>query len=75
MKMEMPGVTLRAFPFGAFSGIVQTGILLVSHPFRRKTRNGWGTEVYSKSENALDCGDLAREKAFAESRLGFYRVN
>ena len=23
------------------------------HPFRRKTRNGWGTEVYSKSENAL----------------------
>jgi glycyl-tRNA synthetase beta chain len=26
---------------------------LVSHPFRRKKRKGWGTEVYSKSQNAL----------------------
>ena len=39
---------------GAFSQIVQTGISLASHPFRRKTRNGWGTEVYSKSKNALE---------------------
>jgi len=26
---------------------------LVSHPFRRKKRNGWGTEDYSKNKNAL----------------------
>jgi hypothetical protein len=28
--------------------------LLASHPFRRKKRKGWGTEIYSKSENALE---------------------
>jgi hypothetical protein len=39
--------------FSAFSEMMQTDISLLSHPFRRKTRKGWGTEVYSKCENAL----------------------
>jgi hypothetical protein len=30
----------------AFLGVCRPN-LVVSHPFRRKTRNGWGTEVYS----------------------------
>ena len=38
----------RPLLFRALSEMVQTRILLISHPFRRKTRNGWGTEVYSK---------------------------
>jgi hypothetical protein len=33
----------------AFSEIVLPRALLVSHPFRTKTRNGWGTEGYSES--------------------------
>jgi EAL and modified HD-GYP domain-containing signal transduction protein len=33
---------------------------LVSDAFRRKRRNGWGTEVYSKSENALKKHGCAR---------------
>jgi hypothetical protein len=38
----------------AFSKTAQTGISLLSHPFRRKKRKGWGTEVRGKSENAPD---------------------
>jgi outer membrane biosynthesis protein TonB len=34
-------------------------LCLVSHPFRRKKRKGWGTEVYSKSQKALTCCALA----------------
>ncbi len=37
-----------------FLRIVQTVILLVSHPFRRKTLNEWGTEVYGKVVEAMD---------------------
>jgi dipeptidyl aminopeptidase/acylaminoacyl peptidase len=32
--------------------MLQTGISLVSHPFRGKTRKGWGTEVCKKRQNA-----------------------
>ena len=34
-----------------------TVILLVSHPFRTKTRNGWGTQFYGKSKNARVAGE------------------
>ena len=37
----------------AVSEMAETWNSWVSHPFRRKTRKGRGTEVYSKSENAL----------------------
>jgi len=53
----------------AFLGIVQTGVLYVSHPFRRKTRNGWGTEVHSKSENALMNHVFFRANVFLEQTV------
>jgi hypothetical protein len=40
----------------------------VSHPFRRKTRNGWGTEVFSKSQNALSQTPSPRGYTVLESR-------
>ncbi len=39
---------------------------MLSHPFRRKKRNGWGTEVYSKSEDIP--GTRSREKHCKEEK-------
>jgi hypothetical protein len=38
------------------SEIAQTEISLLSHPFRRKTRKGWGTEVLQQMQkHSGDC--------------------
>ena len=50
----------------AFSRILWTRTLSVSHPFRRKTRNGWGTRVYGKSENTL----VERLRSRSRGRIG-----
>jgi hypothetical protein len=43
---------------------VWTRKLLASHPFRRKKRKGWGTEVYRGIENdlAMKAGLLSPEE-------------
>jgi len=41
---------------------------LASHPFRRKTRKGWGTEVYSKSQNALKSDVERKMPCFCKMR-------
>jgi len=51
----------------AISRIVWNEISWASHPFRRKTRNGWGTEVYS--QNALASGGSWKTR-----RLGFLKL-
>jgi len=48
----LPG-SLRAGAM-AVSEAEQTWNLWVSHPFRRRKRKGWGTEVYSKNRDASE---------------------